>query len=83
MDSKSKLRALALVLALVAAAAGTGWALQLPLAVTMATTSPVTPRATTPTEAPDGAMSGGQARSTQEIGGLEEMSATGAASLPR
>lgn len=100
MDTKSRLRALALTLALVAAAAGTGWALQVPLTAIAELSPAEVPQVTTPAEAPvqslsilawpqpaaqpdDDASARARAEGSEEIVGLEEMSATGVASPQR
>lgn len=96
MDGTSRLRAVALTLALVAAAAGTGWALQVPLTA-LAELPPAAspsempspglsvlawPQPAPEADGNEGASARAGEDGAEEIVGLEEMSATGAA-LPQ
>lgn len=98
MDMKPKLHALGLALAMVAAAAGMGWALQLPLSATASVRPESLPRIASPSETPipslparpqsaaqaqDDAAARGHDGAAAQMEGLEEMSATGAATPQR
>jgi hypothetical protein len=98
MDMKPKLRAFGLALAMVSAAAGMGWALQLPLSATASVRPESLPRIATPAETPipsqsalpqpaaqahDDTAARGHDGAAAQIEGLEEMSATGAATPQR
>ena len=92
MNGKSKLRAFGVALAMVASAAGTGWALQLPLTAMVADVGSVDlpapantpPPSLSPLAGPqsdDGAPQLARTHGPGQEVGLEEMSATGAASV--